>query len=103
MEHYSTPLRICALTMVLALSACGPTLLSREPTGGAIPNGESVLVDDGRCPAGQGQQGDRPVHPHGPKELRLRGETQPGLLSRAVLRRTRAGRMTGQQAADIGR
>ncbi len=28
-------------------------MLTVEPSGGTLANGESVLVDDGKCPAGQ--------------------------------------------------
>lgn len=46
-------LRAAILACVLGLSACGSDMLNKEPGGGYIGRGESVLVDDGRCPAGQ--------------------------------------------------
>ena len=45
--------RLAALACLLCLSACGPDLLSAEPGGGYLAKGDSVLVDDKRCPAGQ--------------------------------------------------
>ena len=42
---------LAALTLLL--TGCGPDLLSAEPPPGTLPNRASVLVDDGRCPAGQ--------------------------------------------------
>jgi hypothetical protein len=47
------PLRIALAALVLCLSGCGPDMLTSEPGAGYIANGQSVLVDDGRCPAGQ--------------------------------------------------
>ncbi len=36
------------------LAGCGgPDILKTEPRLGSLPKGDSVLVDDGRCPAGQ--------------------------------------------------
>ena len=37
----------------VCLSGCGSDMLTKEPGPGYIGNGQSVLVDDGRCPAGQ--------------------------------------------------
>ena len=45
--------RLAAFACLLALAACGPDILSSEPGAGYLGNGQSVLVDDGRCPAGQ--------------------------------------------------
>ena len=46
--------RAAALACLLSLCACGGNgLLTTEPGGGYLAQGESVLVDDGRCPAGQ--------------------------------------------------
>ena len=45
--------RAVALALLLCVSACSSPMLTKEPGGGYIANGESVLVDDGRCPAGQ--------------------------------------------------
>ena len=46
-----TVLLLAALGM---LAGCGgPTILSAAPGGGGLGPGESVLVDDGKCPAGQ--------------------------------------------------
>ena len=44
---------LLALTLLPVLAGCGPDILSREPTGGSLDAGQSALVDDGRCPAGQ--------------------------------------------------
>ena len=44
---------LLALTLLPALAGCGADILSREPTGGSLDAGQSALVDDGRCPAGQ--------------------------------------------------
>ncbi len=41
------------LTLTLVAGCGGPTILKTEPVGGAIGTGDSVLVDDGRCPSGQ--------------------------------------------------
>jgi hypothetical protein len=42
------------LMAVGVLSACGgPDILKTEPLAGELPPHTSVLVDDGRCPAGQ--------------------------------------------------
>ncbi len=36
------------------LAGCGgPTILATVPGGGGLEAGQSVLVDDGRCPTGQ--------------------------------------------------
>ena len=45
--------RAATLACLLCLSACGSDMLTKEPGGGYIGKGDSVLVDDGRCPAGQ--------------------------------------------------
>ncbi len=45
--------RLAALACLLCLAACGTDVLSAEPGGGYLGRGESVLVDDKRCPAGQ--------------------------------------------------
>ena len=45
--------RLAVFASLLALAACGPDLLTSEPGPGYVDNGQSVLVDDGRCPAGQ--------------------------------------------------
>ncbi len=45
--------RAAILTILLCLAGCGSDMLTREPGGGYLNNGQSVLVDDGRCPAGQ--------------------------------------------------
>ncbi len=45
--------RVATLALLLCLSACGRDMLTKEPGGGYLAKGESVLVDDGRCPAGQ--------------------------------------------------
>ena len=55
-------LRAAALACLLCLSACGSDMLTKEPGGGYIANGESVLVDDGRCPAGQVSKVTGPVN-----------------------------------------
>jgi hypothetical protein len=47
------PLRITIVALALCLSGCGPDMLTSEPGAGYIANGDSVLVNDGRCPAGQ--------------------------------------------------
>ena len=45
---------IVVLALVAALGGCGgPDILKAEPPGGAMSKGDSVLVDDGRCPKGQ--------------------------------------------------
>ncbi len=44
---------LIALACLLSLSACGSDMLSAEPGGGYLGKGDSVLVDDKRCPAGQ--------------------------------------------------
>ena len=45
---------IVALAIAVALGGCGgPDILKAEPPGGAMTKGDSVLVDDGRCPKGQ--------------------------------------------------
>ena len=41
------------LALLLGLSACGSDMPTREPGPGYLAKGQSVLVDDGRCPAGQ--------------------------------------------------
>ncbi len=45
----------------LVLSGCGSGLLTKEPGGGYLANGSSVLVDDGRCPKGQVSKVTGPV------------------------------------------
>ena len=47
--------RLVWLSALLALPVgCGgPTLLSTPPGGGGLAPGDSVLVDDGKCPTGQ--------------------------------------------------
>ncbi len=45
--------RFTVLAFLLCLSACGSDMLTSEPGGGYLANGQSVLVDDKRCPAGQ--------------------------------------------------
>ena len=57
-----TMVRLAALTCLLALSACGSDMLTSEPGAGYIGNGQSVLVDDGRCPAGQVSKITGPVN-----------------------------------------
>ena len=42
-----------ALIVLLGLAGCGSDIPTVEPGGGYLGAGESVLVDDGRCPAGQ--------------------------------------------------
>ncbi len=45
------------LAPLSVLASCGgPDILAHEPAGGALDNGQTVLVDDGRCPAGQVSQ-----------------------------------------------
>ena len=45
------------LLVLLSCAGCGgPTILTSEPGGGGLARGESVLVDDGKCPAGQVNQ-----------------------------------------------
>ena len=45
---------VLLLTMAGMLAGCGgPTVLSTAPGGGGLEAGQSVLVDDGKCPAGQ--------------------------------------------------
>ena len=45
---------VVLLTAVGMLSGCGgPTILSAAPGGGGLEPGKSVLVDDGKCPAGE--------------------------------------------------
>jgi hypothetical protein len=39
--------------LAFALAGCGTDVLSSEPGPGYLGNGDSVLVDDGKCPAGQ--------------------------------------------------
>ena len=46
-------LRAAAFGFLLCLTACGTDILTSEPGGGYLGNGQSVLVDDKRCPAGQ--------------------------------------------------
>lgn len=50
--------RVTAVLCVVAgLAGCGgPDLLKTEPGPGYIGPGESVLVDNGQCPAGQVQK-----------------------------------------------
>lgn len=46
--------RVCLGTLLALVAGCGgPTVLSSAPGGGGLAAGESVLVDDGRCPTGQ--------------------------------------------------
>jgi hypothetical protein len=41
-------------SLVALLPGCGgPTILTAVPGGGGLDPGQSVLVDDGKCPAGQ--------------------------------------------------
>ena len=41
-------------SLVALLPGCGgPRILTAAPGGGGLDPGQSVLVDDGRCPAGQ--------------------------------------------------
>ncbi len=55
--------RAAILSLLLCLSACGGSdMLTKEPGGGYLANGESVLVDDGRCPAGQVSKVTGPVN-----------------------------------------
>ncbi len=55
-----------ALTLVLATEAAlAQQIYSREPGKGQIRSGQTVLVDDGRCPRGQ--------------ILEVSGGTNPGL------------------------
>lgn len=42
-----------ALLALLAGPACAQQILRAEPPPGQLKSGETVLVDDGRCPAGQ--------------------------------------------------
>ncbi|WP_158742865.1 DUF6719 family protein [Acidisphaera sp. L21] len=45
---------VLLLAMTTLLSGCGgPTILATVPGGGGLAPGQSVLVDDGRCPTGQ--------------------------------------------------
>lgn len=54
--------RAAAFACLLSLCACGGSgLLTTEPGGGYLASGESVLVDDGRCPAGQVSKVTGPV------------------------------------------
>ena len=48
-----TMFRSAALFCLLCLAGCGSSMRTSEPGPGYLANGESVLVDDGRCPAGQ--------------------------------------------------
>ena len=42
------------LVAIGVLSGCGgPSILATAPGGGGLEAGQSVLVDDGRCPTGQ--------------------------------------------------
>ena len=42
------------LLLCVLLSACGSSELPlQEPSGGTLAAGESALVNDGKCPAGQ--------------------------------------------------
>lgn len=45
--------KIAMVAVGLSLCACQQTILSEEPGRGTIRTGEKVLVDDGRCPAGE--------------------------------------------------
>ncbi len=47
------PLRLLAAAMLPMLFGCGSAMLTREPSPGTLADEQSVLVDDGRCPAGQ--------------------------------------------------
>ena len=41
-------------TAIALLSGCGgPDIASTAPGGGGLEAGQSVLVDDGKCPTGQ--------------------------------------------------
>ena len=45
---------VVLVAVVGMLSACGgPTILTAVPGGGGLEPGKSVLVDDGKCPAGE--------------------------------------------------
>ena len=45
---------VLLLAAIGALSGCGgPTIFAAEPGGGGLEAGKSVLVDDGKCPAGE--------------------------------------------------
>ena len=59
--------RLAVLACLLCLSACGNGVLTTEPGGGYLANGESVLVDDGRCPAGQVSKVTGPVNLTAPR------------------------------------
>ena len=45
--------RAALTALLLCLAGCGSDMPTKEPGPGYIANGESVLVNDGRCPAGQ--------------------------------------------------
>lgn len=47
------PTHIAALASILLLAGCAQEVLSAEPAPGKLRPGESVFVDDGRCPPGQ--------------------------------------------------
>jgi hypothetical protein len=53
---FSLVLWISALTIALAAVSRGQTILQQEPGVGMLHPGETVLVDDRSCPAGQIKQ-----------------------------------------------
>jgi len=46
-------LAVCAVLAAALSASVNAEVLKREPKMGALKPGQRVLVDDGRCPAGQ--------------------------------------------------
>ncbi len=47
--------RVATAALAIALGGCmvKPEVVSVEPPAGGLRSGQTVLVDDGKCPAGQ--------------------------------------------------